>query len=216
MNTLFHREKLDAYPDSKKGKIIQMMTLNDITYWATDSFVGVVLILFVLQFIEGGSATHFGLAFLVYKFVSAFFSIPIGRFFDRHHGHIDEIWGLVCTSIASGSVYVALSFGSELWHLYLAMGTLGFLSTVNLISWRTLFYNNIEVGEYGRTIGLYQTFMSIGQGCAIALGGLVADKFGFDTVVFFGGIVIMVGAFLPLSVKRFVSPSPKAAETLAK
>ena len=181
------------------------MTLNDITYWATDAFVGVILILFVLEFIDGGSATHFGLAFLLYKFVSALFSIPIGRFFDKNRGHIDEIWGLVCTSIAAGSVYVTLSFASQLWHLYLAMGILGLLSTVNLISWRTLFYNNIKAGEYGRTIGLYQTFMSIGQGCALALGGLVADKFGFDTVVFYGGIVIIVGAFLPLSVKKLVS-----------
>jgi MFS family permease len=207
MNTLFHREKLDKLPETNRSKIIQVMTLNDITYWATDAFVGVILILFVLQFIQGGSATHFGLAFLVYKGASALLSIPIGRFFDKHKGHIDELWALVGTSVASGSVYMSLSFANELWHLYLAMAALGVVSTVNLIAWRTLFYSNIEAGEYGRTIGIYQAFMSMGQGLALALGGFVGDRFGFDTVVFYGGAVIALGGFLPLTIKRWVTRS---------
>jgi len=201
-----HSRKIDFYDrDSGRGKVLRTMTLNDISYWASSAFINVVLILFVLEFIDGGSATHLGLAFLVYKGVQAALSVPVGRFFDTHCGYRDELWGLAFASFATGALYVALSFATDLWHLYVAMIALGVLSTINISSWRILFYNNVEKETYGETVGIYQSIMSIGEGVAIALGGFFGDTFGFDTVVFYGGIVIALGGLLPFGVRCFVS-----------
>lgn len=206
MNMLSDRSKLDFYQDSSRGRLLRALTLNDLSYWATNSFIGVVLILYVLQFIGGASATHFGLAFLVYKAVGAVLSIPVGRFYDKHKGYIDEVWGLAISSFGAGGIYIALSFATELWHLYVAMAFLGFVAIININSWRTLFYNNISKDEYSETVGTYQAIQSFGEGLALALGGFFGDAFGFDTVVFYGGIIIMLGGFIPLSIKYIFSP----------
>jgi MFS family permease len=205
MHTPLHREKLDFYQSSPRGKILRALTLSDMSYWAVDDLIAVILALFVVQFIEGGSATHLGLAFLAYKTVNAALSIPIGRFFDQRKGHVDEIKGLAFASFASGFVYMALSFGTQVWHLYASMIILGFLGTINLNSWRVLFYNNIKKEEYGETVGIYQAMMSIAGGLALALGGFFGDTFGFDVVVFYGGLVIALGGFVPLSIRYFVA-----------
>lgn len=205
MTNLSNRNRLDFYQNSKRGKLLRAMTLTDISFWGTHSFISVILILYVLQFIEGGSATHLGLAFLVFKATSAVFSIPIGRFFDKHKGHIDELWGLVFANFSTGIIYILLSFSTQLWQLYTSLFILGFLYVLNLTSWRVLFYNNIKKEEYGETVGAYQAVYSIGEGLALALGGFFGDTFGFDKVVLIGGIVIMFGSFIPLYVKAFVS-----------
>lgn len=199
-----HRTKADFYQDNPRGKVIRTLTLSDLSFWAVDAFVSVILVLFVIQFIDGGSATHAGLAFLVYKGIAAFLSIPVGRFFDSHKGHIDEVWGLAVASFVYGGTYVLLAFASELWHLYVAMIVMGAMSTVNLLSWRTLFYNSLHKDTYTETVGTYQTVVFLGQGVALAMGGIVGDTFGFNTVVFYGGIIITLGGFLPLSIRYFI------------
>lgn len=201
MKTLHSGKKIDFYENTSKGRLLRALTLNDLSYWATDAFIGVVLILYALQFIEGANATHFGLALLLYKAVGAILSIPVGRFYDKHKGYLDEVWGLALASFGAGLVYILLSFSTQLWHLYAAMFALGFLSIVNINSWRTLFYGHVEKSEYSETIGTYQAIQSFGEGLAIALGGFFGDTFGFDKVVFFGGLIIMFGGFIPLSIK---------------
>ena len=193
--------RLDFYKDSPTGKTLRTLTLLDLTFWAVDAFIVIVLALFVIQYIEGGSATHVGLAFLLYKGVAAFLSVPAGRFFDTHKGHSDEVWGLSIASFVYGAGYMFLSFATELWQLYVVMFILGAMSTINLLSWRTLFFNSIEKDEYTETVGTYQTVMFIGQGLALALAGFVGDTFGFQTVVFYGGLVIFLGGLLPLSIR---------------
>lgn len=203
MGYLDKSKRIDFYQNSKRGKILRAMTLNDITYWGSDSFIFVIFALYVVEFIPGGSATHVGLSWFVYEGTKALLSIPVGQFFDKHKGYIDEIWGLTIASFLAGTTYMLLSQATQLWQLYVAMLVLGFFATINLTSWRVLFYNNIDKGEYGETVGIYQTLMSIGTALAVALGGIVGDRFGFDVVVLLGGFIIFVGGFVPLFVKQF-------------
>lgn len=198
-----NKNKIDFYQNSPRGKILRAMTLSDVTYWGADAFIVVIFALYVVNFIEGGSATHIGFSFFVYFFVRALLSIPIGQFFDKHCGYIDEIWGLTITGFIAGSIYMLLSQASQLWHLYLAMLALGFISAVNLTSWRILFYNNIDKEEYGQTVGIYQTVIGISYALAVALGGIAGDVFGFDTVLLIGGMVMFIGGFMPITVKQY-------------
>jgi MFS family permease len=193
--------QLEFYKDSSKGRVLRAMTLSDISYWGADAFIGVIIVLFAIQFIHGGSATHVGLAYFLYRAVAAIASIPIGRFYDKHPGYLDEVWGLASASFLAGAVYIGLSFSTELWQLYLAMFLLGLTNVMDLLSWSKLFYHNIEKKDYGQTVGVYRAILSICQGAAVALGGLVGDSLGFDKVVFFGGIVVAFGAFFPLSIR---------------
>ncbi|MCH7598100.1 MFS transporter [Patescibacteria group bacterium] len=198
------KNKIDFYQSSPRGKILRAMTLNDITFWGADAFIFVIYALYVVNFIEGGSATHVGITIFIYYFTRALTSISVGKFFDIHKGYFDEIWGLTLTSFITGSVYMLLSQASLLWHIYIAMVILGFISAVNLTSWRVLFYNNIDQKEYGQTVGIYQTAVAIAYGLAAALGGIMGDRFGFDVVIFVGGLVMFVGGIVPLMVKRHI------------
>lgn len=209
MAILEDRDKLDFYQNSKRGKILRAMTINDISYWASDAFVMIIFALFVVNFIEGGTASHVGFAAFGYFVVRALASIPVGQFFDSHKGHLDELYGLALTSFTAGTLYMLLSQSSELWQLYLVMVLLGFVSAVNLTSWRVLFYNNIDKKEYGQTVGIYQTATAISYALAGALGGVIGEFFGFDTVLLFGGLVMFCGGLIPLMLRQHFQRRPR-------
>lgn len=196
-------KRINFYRNTRRGKILRILTASDVTFWGTDAFISAIFILFAVQFIPGGSATHIGLAFLGNRLVNALSSIPIGNVFDRYKGQLDEIWSLTLVNFLTGFLYIGLSFATSLWQLYVAMLLLGFFSAVNLAAWRVVFYGNISKNEYGQTVGVYQTFISIAQGIALALGGWLGDTVGFDKAVLLGGVVIASGSFLLFSIMHF-------------
>lgn len=195
--------RIHFYRNSRRGKILRALTASDISFWGTDAFISVVFVLYTIQFIPGGSATHVGFAFLGNRIVNALCSLPIGRLFDRYRGYLDELWSLALASFITGMLYMLLSFATALWQLYFVMLILGLLSAINLAAWRVIFYSTIAKTEYGQTVGIYQTFISLAQGVALALGGYLGDRIGFNNVVLLGGIIIALGGFFPLAIVKF-------------
>lgn len=188
---------------SKKATIVRTLTGNDIIYWGADSFISVALALFVVTFIDGATVLNVGIALMIYRIVNALASLPIGRFFDRHKGLLDEATGLSLACLASGTIYVLLSFSTEVWQLYLAMVALGFSAAINLASWRILFYSHVDREQMGQTMGIYQMLYSLGVSFLLALGGFVGEQFGYAQVLFYGGLLMMIGSMLPFLIRGY-------------
>lgn len=187
----------------RRSNIVRTLTANDVTFWGADAFISVALALFVVSSIEGATILNVGLALMIYRVVGAFSAIPIGRWFDRHHGYLDEVWGLSFACIAAGFTYILISFSTQIWQLYLAMFFLGIFATINVSSWRILFYSNINKGQFGQTIGVYQMMYSLGIGLFLAIGGFTGERFGYDMVLMLGGFLMMFGSLLPLLIRAY-------------
>lgn len=188
---------------SRRSTIVKTLTANDITFWGADAFISVALALFVVSNIEGASILNVGIALMIYRVVGALAAIPVGRWFDRKHGYIDEVWGLSLACLLAGFTYILLSFSTAVWQLYAAMFFLGIFSVVNLSSWRILFYNNINREQFGQTVGVYQTLYSLGIGLFLAIGGFTGERFGYDQVLMLGGFLMIFGSVLPPLIRGY-------------
>ncbi len=188
---------------SKRTSIVRTLTGNDIIFWGADAFISVALALFVVTFIEGATILNVGIALMIHRVVNALASIPVGRFFDKHKGYLDEILGLTIACFASGVMYMLLSFSTQIWQLYLVMLCLGVCSAVNLSSWRIVFYSHINQEQLGQTLGVYQMLYSLGIGLFLAIGGFTGERYGFNNVLLFGGLLMMAGSTLPLLIKSY-------------
>ena len=203
-----HLRSLHFFKFTKYSHIAEVLTLNDILYWGGDSFVSVILALFVIQFIDGASASSVGIAYMIYRLASALTTTQIGKMFDKRKGYGDEIWGLFISTFVAGLAYVSLSAASQLWHLYLAMGVLGVCRSFDINSWKLLFYSHLESNTKGRTIGTYDALYGVAIAAIVALAGFVGDIYGFRVVVLIAGFIIMAGSYPVLSLR-----SDKALKT---
>lgn len=189
---------------SKDASIIRTLTANDIAFWGADAFISVVLALFVVSTIEGATVLNVGIGLMIYRITGSLLAIPFGRFFDNHKGRLDEVWGLWLACFLAGIIYMSLSFATAIWQFYLAMFLLGSTSILNLTSWRILFYSSVDKERFGQTTGIYQMLFSFGIGLALVVGGFAGDKFGYQSVLLIGGIVMAAGSFLPLMLRDYV------------
>lgn len=175
--------------------------MNDVLFWGGDAFASVILALFVIQYIEGATASSVGIAYMIYRLASALTTVQIGKMFDKYKGYKDEIWALFITGIVAGVTYIALSTANQLWHLFLAMGMLGICRSFDINSWKLLFYSHLESKAKGRAMGTYDAIYSIAIGAIVALAGFIGEIHGFRIVILVAGLIIMVSSFPVLSLR---------------
>ncbi len=186
----------------RNKKLLSVLTLNDATFWGADVFVAVVFALFITQHIDGGTATHVGIVYGVYRIVRALLALPIGAFFDRHVGYIDEMWGMISSSLLTGSMYFVLFSVTHLWAVYVCIIFIAIGHAINIGSWKILFYGSIDKQQQGHAIGMYETAMQIVYGIASILTGIVGDVFGFEWIMILAGIATVFSGALPFFVRK--------------
>ncbi len=180
----------------EKSSILSALTFNDGAFWGADMFAGVVFALYITQNIPGGSAIHVGLVFGLYRLIRAITAIPIGRFLDKHRGHLDEYYTLMTAGGITGLVYITLFFATELWHVYLGISFIAIGHALNIGAWNVLFYGNVSEEIRGQAIGTYQMFTQIIYGLAIIIAGFVGEIFGFEWTLLFAGIVTLLSSLI--------------------
>jgi MFS family permease len=197
-------KKISFFRHTNQGKVLRYLTANDITYWVMTSYIHVIYALHLTQNITGGSATHVGLSLTMRQITTAVISIPIGKVFDKIKGYVDEVTFLSIASLITGIMYIMLGFATEIWHMYAAMFLIGIWDSVNMNSWRIVFYQTIPEEEKGRTVGVYQTIMSMVTAVLVALSGVLADSFGYEIVFWTGGGIMFLGSILPFLLRKRV------------
>ncbi len=192
------------YRQTKRGHVLRALALDDVSFWGADRLISVIFALFIVSNITGGSATHVGIALMIRQLVIAFLSVPVGRLLDKHKGYIDEVYFLALSGILAGVAYIFLGFSTQLWQVYILMACIGVAHTFNLDTWRVLFYGLIKKGEQGETTGIYQTIMSVTGALILVIGGIVADKYGYSTIMWIGAVMTIIAGIIPLSIKHLV------------
>lgn len=177
-----------------------MLTYNDAAFWGADVFVAVVFALYITQNL-GGTAIDVGLVFGLYRLVRAFMAVPIGRYLDQIKGHIDEYYTLLLSSVLVGLTYCALFFATELWQVYVGIVFIGIGHSLDISSWRILFFSNIPDGTEGEVNGIYETVMQLIYGLATVVGGFVGEYFGFEWTLLFAGLVILSSGLILFTIK---------------
>lgn len=133
-------------------------------------------------------------------------AIPVGQFLDEHKGHVDEYYTLIFSGVIAGFAYISMFYAFEMWHVYAGMILLGIGHTLNISSWKILFYGNIPEGRQGEVIGMYETIMQVVYGLAIVVAGFVGESFGFEWTLFFAGVFTILSSvtllFLRVNLKN--------------
>lgn len=194
---------LGVVTSGKRNNIIQTLTANDVSFWGADALITVSLALFIVSSIHGATVLHVGIALTINRAVGALAAIPLGRWFDKQKGYLDEVNALAAACFVTGSLYILLSFATHVWQLYTVMFFLGISYAIDLCAWRILFYNHVHKDGFGQTVGVYQTIYSLGIALFMALGGFVGERLGYHNVLLIGGSLMGVGSILPLLIRAY-------------
>lgn len=188
------------------NKIIWFLVSANVVAIFAFQFFAPFFAVFVTQQIEGGTLTVIGAAYSVYWVSKSIFQIPIARYLDKDHGERDEFYALVLGFFIAGLVPWGYFFASKPSHIYLVQIILGLSDSLIVPAWLSTFTRHVDKFR----ISFEWTLNSVGIGMAAAvagfLGGILAQKFGFTTVLVLLSIFSFASALIILPLHRYLKP----------
>lgn len=169
-----------------------------------------IFAIFITNQVAGGSAKVAGLAASVYWIVKSVIQLPIARFLDKTDGERDEFWAVFLGYLLSGFVPFAYNFITEPWQLYVAQGFLGVCMAWAVPAWYSIFTRHVDKWRISFEWSLESVFaVGLATAGATALGGYIADTFGFNILFNAAGVLAVVSSLLLLPLKNQLLPKSK-------
>ncbi|MDD5043208.1 MAG: MFS transporter [Patescibacteria group bacterium] len=193
-----------ANPESpalpKINKIIKILIFSDVLILGSFGFLNPIFAIFINDNIIGGSLEVAGIAAAIYLLVKASLQIPIGRYVDKDRKDKNDFWFLVVGSLLIAIVPILYSFSTFPWHIYLLQVVYGIGAAMSFTTWFALFTRHIDKFHEAYEWAVYDTATGITAGICAAIGGLLAERLGFNFIFYLTSIITLSGSFLLLAI----------------
>lgn len=184
------------------NKIIRTLIKADLIFLFALGLISPIFAIFITQQIKGGDIEVIGFAAAIYWISKSFTQIPIGKFLDRRKGERDDLWFLVGGYILAALVPFCYIFSFLPWHIYILQAIYGISMAMAFPAWNAIFSRHIDKGKEAFEWSVEGAVLGFGAGIGGAIGGILVSKFGFDMVFVIVGIFALIGALLPLLIRR--------------
>ncbi len=184
------------------NKVIKILILSDLTLLTGLGFAAPIFAIFLTENIEGGNIEVAGFAAAIYWVVHSLVMIPFGKYLDKNHGEKDDLWFIIIGNFLGALAVFGYIFSSLPWHIYLLQGIYGLGMGMNMPGYTAIFTRHIDKGREAFDWSVRGALIGIGTGVAGALGGMIAQNFGFNILFIGVGIFIIISAFLPLLISK--------------
>lgn len=176
----------------KINPIVIAFIFSEAFFWSAWNLVSPILAVFVVGTLPNGNvqtaAFGFTLYLLVRVIVGLFISNVITFPSDRKRMMTDAV-GMILLSCC----YLLIAFLPSLLSFYIFFIIAGISFGISSPAKYPMFSLNLNRQQASKTWSTYDAITFTGMGIAIALGGVIATKFGFKTLFILSSIVNLIG-----------------------
>lgn len=184
------------------NKVIKILILSDMALLSGLGFVAPIFAIFLTKNIQGGNIEVAGFAAAIYWVVHSAVMIPFGKYLDKNHGEKDDLWFIIIGNALAAGAVVGYIFSRLPWHIYVFQAIYGLGMGMNMPGYTAIFTRHIDKGREAFEWSTRGTSVGIGSGVAGALGGIIAQSFGFNILFIGVTFFILLSAFLPILISK--------------
>lgn len=191
------------------NRVVKRLVASDFILNFAFGLMAPIFAIFILKNVAGSSLRVIGLATACYWIARTLSTVPLSRFMDKTDGERDEYYFSIAGSFIISSIPLFYILMKVPWHLYLIQAMYGLANSMAIPAWRILFTDHIDKGKTGFEWSLEDVAIGIAVGLSAFLGSILAEKFGFKTVL------VLLSSLSYLSTLVLI-PLHKDAKTLAE
>ena len=181
------------------NKIIRTLVLGDIMFFSAYGLIGPIFAVFVTNQVTGATIATAGFAATINLLVRSLLQMPVARYIDRHKGEKDDFKFMVAGSTLISIVPFVYFFITTPLHLYLAQVVLGIGGALANPGWYAIFTRHIDKNKEGTEWTLENIGVGLAAAGAAAIGGILAQHFGFQNLFLIVGIISLLGLIIQIS-----------------
>jgi MFS family permease len=184
------------------NNIIKYLILFDFVTVSSWGLISPIFAIFVTQQIINGSLKVVGFSSALYMVSFSLARLISAYTVDRKLNDKQRIILSTLGSILIGMTSLFYLFARLPSHVYLLQALNGASFGLRYSPFMNLFTRYIDKGLESFEWGLNAVSVSLGQAATAALGGLLAEKYGFKVVFLLVGIFTLVGSLIPFAIYK--------------
>lgn len=186
----------------KINHVIKIMVLSDFFINAGFSVFAPVFAIFVTKQVDGGSLAVVGFAAAIFQIFKSVLQIPIAKYLDKNHGEYDDFYSMVLGTFLIALVPFLYLFATKSTHVYMIQALYGIGASFAIPPWYAIFSRHLDKMQENVEWSMDSIAIGVGAATSAALGGLLAEKFGFQFVFILGGVLAIFGATQQIRIFR--------------
>ena len=184
----------------KVNSVIRYLVIGDFFVNAGFSVFAPILAVFITRQIAGGTIATVGFAAAIVQIMKVIVELPVSKILDKNHGEYDDFVSLIFGSTLIALVPFMYLMASETLHLYLIAAIYGTGIGFVVPPWYAIFSRHLDKFQESFEWSLDSISIGISGAAAAAIGGVLAEKFGFNFVFVAGGIFAVFGGAMQLKI----------------
>jgi len=185
----------------KLNKVIKTLILMDIFLQFGMGLFGPIFAVFVTGQIIDGNLQTVGYIAAIYWFVKSVTQPFIAHALDKNRGEKDDFICLVFGMFVANLIPLGYVFASFAWHLYILEFIRGLAMAFVIPTWYAIFTRHIEKGREAFSWSIDSTSLGFAAGIASSLSGILASRWGFNSVFILTTIFGLIAASSLLLIK---------------
>lgn len=202
----------------KINDVIRAMVAADFLIIASTGFLAPIGAVYFSQQIVGGSIAAVGFATTIFWLSKSAFQIPVSLMADAKEGERDDFSLMIVGVVMAAAVQLGYYFfAREMWHVYVLSAVDGLAYALQVPTYLAIFTRHIDKYREGTEWMLHSNALGLGFAMAAALGGVIAERFGFRVIFLVAAIMMLssLAVLLPIRNKLFVTDGDGRSEMAA-
>ena len=163
---------------------------------------GPIFAIFVTKQIEGGSIEVIGFAAGITQLFKVVLQIPVAKYLDKNHGEYDDFYSMIL-----GGFLIAISpflylVASQVSHLYMIQALYGIGLAFLVPPWYAIFSRHLDKLHENIEWSFESVAIGVATAGSAAVGGILANRIGFDAVFIVAGILAVFGIFQQIKIYK--------------
>jgi len=199
--------------------VIKTLVWSDLYLETGLALFAPIFAVFVIGEIEGGSLAAVGFAAALPQLFKICLEIPIAKYLDKNHGEYDDFYSMVMGSFLMSITPFMYLLASTTNHIYIISSIYGIGLAFFVPPRFAIFSRHLDKNAENIEWTFKSIAVGVGAAGAAALGGLIAERFGFSSVFVLAGIMAIIASIYEIKIYKdlrervprgVVKPQPKA------
>ena len=200
----------------KINHVIKTLVFSDFLVNSGFALFAPIFAIFITGQIQGGSLQVVGFAAAIYQIFKSGLQIPIAKFLDRNHGEFDDFYSLILGTFLIAMVPFMYIIATTINHVYIIQAIMGAGMAFAVPPWYAIFTRHIDKLQENVEWSLDSVAIGISSAGAAALGGIMADKLGFQVVFVLSGILAIFGAIYQVKIFKDLKEKVDQGEVMPR
>lgn len=180
--------------------VIRTLILSDFYLNTGLGLFGPIFAIFITKQIVGGSIEVVGFAAGITQLFKVILQIPIAKYLDRNHGEYDDFYSMILGGALISLAPFLYLMASQVSHIYLIQALYGVGLAFLVPPWYAIFSRHLDKLHENIEWSFESVAIGIATAGSAAIGGVLANKFGFQVVFIVAGILSFFSIFNQLKI----------------